>query len=65
MLELREISWKISFSSTVILVFFISIVVLTISGFGFLPSIAIAVLVSLLTAVTMSLQKDKILKPPL
>lgn len=65
MLELREISWKLSISSTAISVFFITFAVLYLSKFGFLLSFFTALTLSLLIALLMLLRKDKILKPPL
>lgn len=63
MLELRELSWKISFSSTVISVFFISFLVFYIAKFGLQLSIFVALMLSLLVAILMGFQKSKILKP--
>lgn len=65
MFELRELSWKISFSSTVVSVFFISFLVLYIAKFGLQLSIFVALMLSLLVAILMKFQKSKILKPPL
>ncbi|MEM0215434.1 MAG: hypothetical protein QXU31_00335 [Archaeoglobaceae archaeon] len=64
MLELRELSWKLSFSSTVVSVFFISFAVFYLAKFGLQNSIFVALLLSLLVAILMKFQKSKILKPP-
>ncbi|TDA29494.1 MAG: hypothetical protein DSO00_04025 [Archaeoglobi archaeon] len=65
MLELRELSWKISLSSTIISVFFITFSVFYVSRFGFWISVTLAIMLSLTTALLIVLKKDKILKPPL